>query len=95
VWGIDFRRLRYSRGCEHCAAWLLWRSCVWHRHVTSRTVDGYDIGKNKNDGHTNITSLKEGGLGAQFFAVYVSSSFINGNRSAHRGFFVGIELSRE
>ena len=55
-----------------------------HNDITSRTVDGYDIGKAKNDGHTNITSLKEGGVGAQFFAVYVSSSYVNGNHSAHR-----------
>src|SRR5665213_613216 len=32
-----------------------------HNDITSRTVDGYDIGKNKNDGHTNIASLIEGG----------------------------------
>ena len=29
-----------------------------HNDITSRTVEGYDIGKNKNDGHTNVTSLK-------------------------------------
>src|SRR5580692_7694457 len=55
-----------------------------HNDITSRTVDGYDIGKNKNDSHTNVTSLKEGGVGAQFFAVYVSSSYVKDNRSAHR-----------
>src|SRR5271170_4756873 len=55
-----------------------------HNDITSRTVDGYDIGKSKNDGHTNVTSLKEGGVGAQFFAVYVSSSYVKDNRSAHR-----------
>src|SRR5580698_6444896 len=55
-----------------------------HNDITSRTVEGYDIGKSKNDGHTNVTSLKAGGVGAQFFAVYVSSSYVNGNRSAHR-----------
>ena len=55
-----------------------------HNDITSRTVDGYDIGKNKNDGHTNITSLKEGGVGAQFFAVYVDSKYVKDNRSAHR-----------
>ena len=55
-----------------------------HNDITSRTVDGYDIGKNKNDGHTNIAALKEGGVGAQFFAVYVSSSYVNGNHSANR-----------
>src|SRR5271165_5041041 len=55
-----------------------------HNDITSRTVDGYDIGKNKNDGHTNVTSLKAGGVGAQFFAVYVSSSYVKDNHSAHR-----------
>src|ERR1700681_126995 len=55
-----------------------------HNDITSRTVDGYDIGAAKNDGHTNLTALKEGGVGAQFFAVYVSSSFVNGNHSARR-----------
>ncbi len=55
-----------------------------HNDITSRTVDGYDIGKNKNDSHTNITALKEGGVGAQFFAVYVSSSYVKDNQSAHR-----------
>ena len=55
-----------------------------HNDITSRTVEGYDIGKNKNDGHTNITSLKEGGVGAQFFAVYVASTYVNGNHSANR-----------
>src|SRR5580704_9640095 len=52
--------------------------------LTSRTVQGYDIGKAKNDGHTNLTALREGGVGAQFFAVYVAASYVNGNRSAWR-----------
>jgi membrane dipeptidase len=55
-----------------------------HNDITSRTVDGYDIGKAKNDGHTNLTALREGGVGAQFFAVYVAASYVNGNRSAWR-----------
>jgi membrane dipeptidase len=55
-----------------------------HNDITSRTVDGYDIGKNKNDGHTNIAALKVGGVGAQFFAVYVDSSYVKGNHSANR-----------
>ena len=55
-----------------------------HNDITSRTVDGYDIGAAKNDGHTNVTALKEGGVGAQFFAVYVSGSYVNGNHSARR-----------
>ncbi len=55
-----------------------------HNDITSRTVDGYDIGKAKNDGHTNLTALREGGVGAQFFAVYVGANYVNGNHSAHR-----------
>jgi membrane dipeptidase len=55
-----------------------------HNDITSRTVDGYDIGKTKNDGHTNVAALKEGGVGAQFFAVYVDSSYVKGNHSANR-----------
>ncbi len=55
-----------------------------HNDITSRTVEGYDIGKAVNDGHTNLSAMKEGGLGAQFFAVYVSGEYVKGNRSAHR-----------
>ena len=55
-----------------------------HNDITSRTVQGYDIGKAKNDGHTNLTALREGNVGAQFFAVYVAASYVNGNRSAWR-----------
>ena len=55
-----------------------------HNDITSRTVEGYDIGEAKHDGHTNVTALKEGGVGAQFFAVYVSAEYVNGNHSANR-----------
>jgi len=55
-----------------------------HNDITSRTVDGYDIGKAKNDGHTNVTALKEGGVGAQFFAAYVAPEYVQGNRSGQR-----------
>ena len=55
-----------------------------HNDITSRTVDGYDIGKNAGDGHTNLAGLRAGGVGAQFFAVYVAAGYVNGNRSAHR-----------
>src|SRR5215472_16206192 len=55
-----------------------------HNDITSRTVQGYDIGKAANDGHTNLAALREGGVGAQFFAVYVAANYVNGNRSAHR-----------
>jgi membrane dipeptidase len=55
-----------------------------HNDVPSRTVDGFDIGSHTNTGHTDIGRLKEGGVGAQFFAVYVAARFVNGNHSASR-----------
>src|SRR5438309_9292652 len=55
-----------------------------HNDITSRTVAGYDIGKNANDGHTNITGLRAGGVGAQFFAVFVAANYVDGNHSANR-----------
>src|SRR5512144_164534 len=55
-----------------------------HNDVPSRTVEGFDIGSRMGTGHTDIARLKEGGVGAQFFAVYVASSYVNGNRSANR-----------
>src|ERR1041385_5151698 len=58
-----------------------------HNDVPSRTVEGFDIGSrsgtNSGSGHTDIARLKEGGVGAQFFAVYVAASYANG-RSANR-----------
>jgi len=55
-----------------------------HNDITSRTVTGYDIGKNAGDGHTNLPGYRAGGIGAQFFAVYVAGSYVKDNHSAHR-----------
>ncbi len=58
-----------------------------HNDVTSLTVDGYDIGKPNTSGkptHTDIPRMKQGGMGAQFFAVYVDSEFVKGNHAANR-----------
>ena len=55
-----------------------------HNDVPSRTVEGFDIGSPGATGHTDIARLKEGGVGAQFFAVYVAESYVNGNHSANR-----------
>jgi len=55
-----------------------------HNDITSRTVAGYDIGQAHDDGHTNLKAMREGGMGAQFFAVYVAASYVNGNHSANR-----------
>ncbi len=54
-----------------------------HNDITSRTVEGFDIGpRNTSDRptHTDLVRMKEGGLGAQFFAVYVAADFVQGNR---------------
>lgn len=55
-----------------------------HNDVTSKTVEGFELGKRSSDGHTDIPRMKEGGMGAEFFAVYVAASYTEGNRSAHR-----------
>src|SRR6266852_4966875 len=55
-----------------------------HNDVTSRTVEGFDIGPRAPNGHTDIVRLKEGGVGAQFFAVYVAASYVDGNHSGNR-----------
>src|SRR6266851_524985 len=58
-----------------------------HNDVTSRTVEGFDIGpRNTSDKptHTDLVRMREGGIGAQFFAVYVAASYVDGNHSANR-----------
>jgi membrane dipeptidase len=55
-----------------------------HNDVTSKTVDGFDIGPRAPAGHTDLQRLREGGVGAVFFAAYVAAEYTNGNRSAHR-----------
>ena len=55
-----------------------------HNDVTSRTVDGFDFGERASDGQTDLPRMREGGLGAEFFAVYVAAEYVKGNRSAHR-----------
>jgi membrane dipeptidase len=55
-----------------------------HNDVTSRTVDGFDIGVRAASGQTDLARLREGGVGAQFFAVYIAASYVQGNHSANR-----------
>ncbi|SRR5579884_2351137 len=55
-----------------------------HNDVPSRTVDGFDIGPRASSGHTDLARLKEGGVGAVFFAVYDAARFTEGNHSANR-----------
>ncbi len=55
-----------------------------HNDVTSATVQGLDITKARTDGHTDLVRLKQGGVGATFFAVYVGANYVEGNHSANR-----------
>jgi len=55
-----------------------------HNDVTSATVAGLDIGKPNTDHMTDLARMKAGGMGAQFFAVYVAASYVNGNHAANR-----------
>src|SRR5258707_15322397 len=55
-----------------------------HNDVTSRTVDGFDFGEKSKEGHTDLLRMKEGGIGAQFFAVFVAANYVDGNHSANR-----------
>lgn len=57
-----------------------------HNDVPMKTAEGFDIGPAAADGHTDLPRLKAGGTGAQFFAAYVASSYVEGNRSAHKLF---------
>src|SRR5215472_790420 len=55
-----------------------------HNDVTSATVAGLDLGKPNTDHMTDIPRMKKGGMSAQFFAVYVAASYVEGNRAANR-----------
>ncbi|HLH18772.1 MAG TPA: dipeptidase [Bryobacteraceae bacterium] len=55
-----------------------------HNDITSSTVAGLDLGQPNTDHMTDIPRMKKGGMGAQFFAVYVSAAYVQGNHSANR-----------
>jgi membrane dipeptidase len=55
-----------------------------HNDITSSTVAGLDIGKLNTDHMTDVERMKKGGMGAQFFAAFVASSYVEGNHSANR-----------
>ena len=55
-----------------------------HNDVTGATVAGLDLGKPNTDHMTDIPRMKKGGMAAQFFAVYVAASYVEGNHSANR-----------
>ena len=55
-----------------------------HNDVTSATVKGLDIGPRRAAGHTDVERLREGGVGAVFFAAYVSRHYVPKQQAAHR-----------
>src|SRR5580698_2771657 len=54
-----------------------------HDDVPSKTVSGYDIATPNKTGQTDLPRMK-GFLGAEFFAVFVSANYVDGNHSANR-----------
>ncbi|MFL6351239.1 MAG: dipeptidase [Bryobacteraceae bacterium] len=54
-----------------------------HNDIPSFTIDGADIA-NSPKNHTDITRLRQGGVGAVFFSVYVDAKYVNGNHSGNR-----------
>jgi membrane dipeptidase len=55
-----------------------------HNDITSRTVEGFDIGAASTTTHTDLARLRAGGVGAQFFAVFVGAGYTRENHSANR-----------
>jgi membrane dipeptidase len=54
-----------------------------HNDTPTFTVDGTDIASAPKD-HTDIPRLRQGGVGAVFFSVYVAATYVDGNHSANR-----------
>jgi membrane dipeptidase len=54
-----------------------------HNDIPSFTIDGTDIGDAPKN-YTDIPRLREGGVGAIFFSVFVDRSYVQGNHSANR-----------
>jgi membrane dipeptidase len=47
-----------------------------HSDTTSRMLDeGFDMGHRASDGHMDLPRIAEGGLDAQFYAIYVASRY--------------------
>lgn len=57
-----------------------------HNDITTPMVDeGYDLGTpSAGKYHTDIARMKEGGLSAQFFSIYVDKKFVERGGSARR-----------
>lgn len=55
-----------------------------HNDLPMRTVAGFDVGTRNTRGHTDIARLKQGGVGAVFFAVYVAPAYVSKGGAARR-----------
>jgi membrane dipeptidase len=56
-----------------------------HSDTTSRMLDeGFDVGSLASTGHMDLPRMKEGGLDAQFFAIYVDTDYMAKGGSARR-----------
>jgi membrane dipeptidase len=78
---------RHKRTVSDAEVMRVHRSAILidtHNDVTSSTVAGMDIGKLNPDHMTDLPRMKQGGMGAQFFAVYVAAGYVDGNHSANR-----------
>jgi len=53
-----------------------------HNDVAMKTLKGFDIGRRSPKGSTDIPRLKEGNVGAQFFAAYVPGRYARQNKAA-------------
>ncbi len=54
-----------------------------HNDIPSKTVNGANFMAPGGGEHTDIRRMKQGGIGAQFFAAFVPASFAATNGSAH------------
>lgn len=54
-----------------------------HNDIPSKTVAGKNFMERGGGEHTDIFRMKEGGVGGQFFAAFVPSSYVPANGSAH------------
>lgn len=56
-----------------------------HSDTTSRILDeGFDMGARASDGHMDIPRMREGGMDAEFFAIYVAASYAKNGGAARR-----------
>ncbi len=57
-----------------------------HNDVPLRLAAGMEFGARSATGHTDLPRLREGGVGALFFAAYVAPGYVKENHAAAKGF---------